>query len=180
MKEIPRRAITQHFQENPHDHLSEWSFDWRREPLGLNNQHYEVVREAKQQRATPRRLPGVFHSQPGDIGEGSWGILESTEDYNANSMDFHQEQTVYTKAKKAKEGQRVIGHTVWQTRGAAPSWPTSDDEPVAVTVKGSRSFLSSLGELTDAGPDPLSVGPAEPCSDSDHTGPLMVHDVFTG
>ena len=148
MKEIPRRAITQHFQENPHDHLSEWSFDWWREPLGLNNQYYEVVCEAKQQRA------------------------------NANSMDFNKEQAAYTKAKKAKEGQRVIGHTVWQTRGAAPSWPTSDDEPVAVTVKGSRSFLSSLGELTDAGPDPLSVGPAEPCGDSDHTGPLMVHDVY--
>ena len=95
MKEIPRRAITQHFQENPHDHLSEWSFDWRREPLGLNNQHYEVVHEAKQQRATPRRLPGVFHSQPGDIGEESWGILESSEDYNANSMDFPTEQAVY-------------------------------------------------------------------------------------
>jgi hypothetical protein len=67
---------------------------------------------------------------------------------------------------------------VWQARGAAPSWPTSDDELVAVTVKGSRSFLSSLGELSDAGPDPLSVGPAEPCGNSNHTGPLTVHEVY--
>jgi hypothetical protein len=132
-----RKAIAQHFQDKPQNHLSEWSFDWRREPLGLNNQHYEVACEAKQQKA---RLPGVFHSRPGDIGEESWGILEPAEDYNANSTDFHKEQATYAKAKKVKEGQHTIGHTIWQTRGATSSWSTSDDEPVAVTVKEVRHF----------------------------------------
>ena len=172
-----RKAIAQHFQDNPQNHLSEWSFDWWREPLGLNNQHYEVVREAKQQKT---RLPGVFHSRPGDIGEESWGILESAEDYNANSMDFNKEQATYAKAKKVKEGQHVVGHTIWQTRGATSSWSTSDDEPVAVTVKGSKTFLTSLGELSDAGPDPIEidVGPAVPRGESDYTGPLTVREVY--
>ena len=37
----------------------------------------------------------VYHEQPGDIQEDSWGIVEKSEDVNANTRDFEAERKAY-------------------------------------------------------------------------------------
>ena len=98
--------------------------------------------------------------QPGDVRPESWGILEQAEDpvedhyanFHGKSMDFRKERSTYTKAKKVKEGQHTVRHTVWQTWGPASSQSGSEDEPGAVTEFGTREFLMSLGEITRCWP----------------------------
>ena len=141
---------------------------------------------AKPQKS-PRR-PIVSHVHPGDIRPEWRGTPEPAEDpaedYNANSMDFRKERSRYTKAKKVKEGQHTVGHTVWQTWGPASSQSDSDTEPVAVTVFGTKEFLTSLGELPNIGPDHLDteidVELTEPRGRMDESGPLTIHKVYAG
>ena len=108
--------------------MSETSFDWRRQPLRLNNQYYELVCVSKQQRTC--LLSDAFHSRHGDIA--FWGTLDlaeaQAEDYNLNSTDFCKERATYVKVNKTKEG---------HAQDSVSSWSTSDDEPVAVTRRGS-------------------------------------------
>ena len=72
--------------------------------------------------------------------------------------------------------------TVWQTWGPASSQSDSDTEPVAVTVFGTKEFLTSLRELHDIGPDHLdteiNVELTEPCGRMDESGPLTIHKVY--
>ena len=46
----------------------------------------------------------VYHVQPGDIQEDSWGIVEKSEDVNANTRDFEAERKAYEHAKRLREG----------------------------------------------------------------------------
>jgi hypothetical protein len=152
----------------------------------------EVSSENTQPLFSPIEFPivyyytSIFYVHPGDIRLESWGTLEPAEapveDHNANfhgkSMDFHKEPSMYTKAKKVKEGQHTVRHTVWQTRGPASSQSGSDGEPVAVTKVGTREFLTSLGELPDIGPNPLDVELTEPRGHVDESGFLTLHEVY--
>ena len=44
----------------------------------------------------------VYHVQPGDIQEDSWGIVEKSEDIN--TRDFEAERKAYEHAKRLREG----------------------------------------------------------------------------
>ena len=83
---------------------------------------------SKQQRTC--LLSDVFQSQPEDIA--LWGTLDpaeaQAEDYNLNSTDFCKERATYVKANKIKEG---------HAQDSVSWWLTSNDEPVAVTRRGS-------------------------------------------
>jgi hypothetical protein len=44
----------------------------------------------------------VYHAQQGDIQKDSWGIVEKSEDINANTRDLEAERKAYEHAKGLK------------------------------------------------------------------------------
>ena len=50
----------------------------------------------------------VYHEQPGDIPVESWGMIEKSEDFNANTRDFKAERKAYEHAKRLREGYETM------------------------------------------------------------------------
>jgi hypothetical protein len=118
------KDAVKYFLNYPHDNLSAENFSWKQKALGLNDPLFERLRTAKPQSPRRREVPlmklpppifdddpspafdinEVYHEQPGDIQEDSWGIVEKSEDVNANTRDFEAERKAYEHAKRLREG----------------------------------------------------------------------------
>ena len=105
-----------YFLSNPHDHLSERNFSWKKKLLGINDQQFERVQQASPQGTPPPKPPpptsvfneyNIFHKHPGDILMESWGIVkqptESEEDINTNRRELKEEHKAYENAKESHE-----------------------------------------------------------------------------
>jgi hypothetical protein len=118
------KDAVRYFLNYPHDNLSAENFSWKQKALGLNDPLFERLRTAKPQSPRGRGVPlmnipppifdddpppafdvdEVYHVHPGDIREDSWGIVEKSEDVNANTRDFEAERKAYEHAKRLQEG----------------------------------------------------------------------------
>ena len=125
----PEEVSLQYFQDKPHNHLSDLSFDLWRKLLGVSNL------------GTSDQKKGVFLNRL----RTHWRTIMQT---------FMERAWIFVRSAPRTRRQRrlrrvnTVGLTVWQTRGPTSSQSGSEDEPGAVTEFGTREFLMSLGEIT--------------------------------